>query len=47
DNKPEAMAAMAVAAAAFPEVKIRPVPARYPMGSDKQLIETLTGKEVP
>jgi electron transport complex protein RnfC len=28
-------------------VKIRPVPARYPMGSDKQLIQTLTGKEVP
>jgi hypothetical protein len=23
------------------------VPARYPMGSDKQLIQTLTGKEVP
>jgi electron transport complex protein RnfC len=47
DNKPEAIAAMRKAAAAFPEVKIRPVPARYPMGSDKQLIQTLTGKEVP
>lgn len=47
DNKPEAIAAMRVAAAAFPEVKICPVPARYPMGSDKQLIQTLTGKEVP
>jgi electron transport complex protein RnfC len=47
DNKPEAIAAMTRAAAAFPEVKIRPVPARYPMGSDKQLIQTLTGKEVP
>ncbi|AXS79944.1 electron transport complex subunit RsxC [Dechloromonas sp. HYN0024] len=47
DNKPEAIAAMRVAAAAYPEVKIRPVPARYPMGSDKQLIQTLTGKEVP
>ena len=47
DNKPEAIAAMKKAAAAFPEVKIRPVPARYPMGSDKQLIQTLTGKEVP
>jgi electron transport complex protein RnfC len=38
---------MRLAAAEFPEVKIRPVPARYPMGSDKQLIQTLTGKEVP
>lgn len=47
DNKPEAIAAMRKAAAAYPEVKIRPVPARYPMGSDKQLIQTLTGKEVP
>ncbi|UCV09441.1 electron transport complex subunit RsxC [Dechloromonas denitrificans] len=47
DNKPEAIAAMLRAAAAYPEVKIRPVPAWYPMGSDKQLIQTLTGKEVP
>ncbi len=47
DNKPEAIAAMKKAAASYPEVKIRPVPARYPMGSDKQLIQTLTGKEVP
>jgi electron transport complex protein RnfC len=47
DNKPEAIAAMRTAAAAYAEVKIRPVPARYPMGSDKQLIQTLTGREVP
>lgn len=47
DNKPEAIEAMRKAAAPFPEVKICPVPARYPMGSDKQLIQTLTGKEVP
>lgn len=47
DNKPEAIAAMRSAAAPFAEVKIRPVPARYPMGSDKQLIQTLTGREVP
>lgn len=47
NNKPEAIAAMRKAAEPYPEVKIRPVPARYPMGSDKQLIQTLTGKEVP
>ena len=47
DNKPEAIVVMRQAALAYPEVKIRPVPARYPMGSDKQLIQTLTGKEVP
>jgi len=47
DNKPEAIAAMKRASANFPEIKVRPVPARYPMGSDRQLIVTLTGKEVP
>jgi electron transport complex protein RnfC len=47
DNKPEAIAAMRRAAAPFPEIRLRPVPSRYPMGSDRQLIETLTGKEVP
>jgi electron transport complex protein RnfC len=47
DNKPEAIAAMRKAAQPYPEVKIRPVPALYPMGSDRQLIKVLTGKEVP
>lgn len=47
DNKPEALAAMRSAAAHCGEVKIVAVPSRYPMGSDKQLIQTLTGKEVP
>ena len=47
DNKPEAIAAMQRAAAPFAEIRICPVPARYPMGSDRQLIQTLTGREVP
>lgn len=47
DNKPEAIAAMTEASAAFAEIRICPVPARYPMGSDRQLIVELTGKEVP
>lgn len=47
DNKPEAIAAMRKAAAPYGDLKICPVPSRYPMGSDKQLIQTLTGKEVP
>ena len=47
DNKPEATAAMQRAAAPYAEIKVRPVPSRYPMGSDRQLIQTLTGKEVP
>lgn len=47
DNKPEAIAAMQAAAAGVANVDIRPVPARYPMGSEKQLIQVLTGREVP
>lgn len=47
DNKPEAIEAMREAAAAFPAIGIFPVPARYPMGSDRQLILELTGREVP
>jgi electron transport complex protein RnfC len=47
DNKPEAIAAMRKAVEGYGEVKICPVPARYPMGSDRQLIVELTGREVP
>ena len=46
DNKPEAIAAM-TAAAAGSEVKIMAIPAMYPMGSEKQMIQVLTGQEVP
>lgn len=47
DNKPEAIAAMHKAAEPFTQIEICPVPARYPMGSDRQLVQVLTGKEVP
>ncbi|MBL8487436.1 MAG: electron transport complex subunit RsxC [Rhodocyclaceae bacterium] len=47
DNKPEAIAAMGEAAARHGEIRVLPVPARYPMGSDRQLIVELTGREVP
>jgi electron transport complex protein RnfC len=48
DNKPEALAAMRAAAAGmdFP-VEVVAVPACYPGGGAKQLIETLTGRQVP
>ena len=35
------------AAAPFAGVKVCPVPARYPMGSDKQLIRRSPAREVP
>ncbi|MBI4995304.1 MAG: electron transport complex subunit RsxC [Rhodocyclales bacterium] len=48
DNKPEAIAAMKKAAEPFSSaIHIRPVPARYPMGSEKHLFSALTGREVP
>ena len=47
DNKPEAIASMREAAARVGEVSVVPVPARYPMGSDRQLIVELSGREVP
>lgn len=46
-NKPEALAAMHRAAAAFSEITVIPVPVRYPMGSEKHLVQTLTGRETP
>jgi electron transport complex protein RnfC len=53
DNKPEAIAAMEVAARAANKLagedayKVVSVPTRYPAGGAKQLIRVLTGIEVP
>lgn len=49
DNKPAAIAALrrAIAAAGAEGIEVVPVPTRYPAGGEKQLIEVLTGKEVP
>jgi electron transport complex protein RnfC len=46
DNKPAALAAMRLAAAGT-DVQIRAVPAMYPMGWEKQMIQALLGREVP
>lgn len=46
DNKPEALTAMRQAAAGT-GVDIRAVPAMYPMGWEKQMIQALLGREVP
>ncbi|HYQ72635.1 MAG TPA: electron transport complex subunit RsxC [Gammaproteobacteria bacterium] len=47
NNKPEAQQAMRAAAAAHPDVTIAGLPARYPMGSEKHLVQALTGRETP
>ncbi len=46
-NKPEALAAMRAAAVACADVEVIKLPTRYPMGSEKHLVQTLTGKETP
>lgn len=45
NNKPLAQQAMACAASEFDNVQIVGLPTRYPMGSEKHLVQTLTGKE--
>lgn len=47
DNKPLAIRALSDAAQADPRIHIVVVPTRYPQGGEKQLIQTLTGLEVP
>lgn len=47
DNKPEALASMQAACEGFGEVAAVKVPTHYPMGSEKQMIQALTGLEVP
>jgi electron transport complex protein RnfC len=47
DNKPEAIEAMTRAVASCGAVRVRPVPTHYPMGSERQLVLVLTGKEIP
>jgi electron transport complex protein RnfC len=46
-NKPAALKALAAASAMHGNVQAVQVPARYPMGSANQMIQTLTGMEVP
>ncbi|PIQ33670.1 MAG: electron transport complex subunit RsxC [Zetaproteobacteria bacterium CG_4_9_14_3_um_filter_49_83] len=46
-NKPEAIQLMREATKKIGNIKVMPVPTRYPMGSEKQLIEHITGRQVP
>jgi len=51
DNKPEAIAALNEALNNFTDntfnIQVVPIPTKYPSGGEKQLIEILTGEEVP
>lgn len=46
-NKPSAIRAMSQAANTYDDVTVVEVPARYPMGSEKHLTQTLLGLETP
>lgn len=50
DNKPEAIEAMSKAAAHVEEgynIEVRALEVKYPQGSEKQLIQSVTGRKVP
>ena len=47
DNKPEAIAAMQKAAAGHEGIEVMALPTKYPQGGEKQLIEVVTGRQVP
>ena len=47
NNKPEAQLSMRESARMYPEVEVVGLPTRYPMGSEKHLVQTLIGKETP
>lgn len=46
-NKPQALAAMTGAAFTFSEVDVVGVPVQYPMGSERHLVQAITGRETP
>jgi electron transport complex protein RnfC len=47
DNKPRAIENMRRAAAQYPNVEIAAVPVQYPMGSERHLVQAITGRETP
>ena len=46
DNKQEAIAKLHGLAADYPEIEVRILPTRYPQGAEKQLVQSITGREV-
>ena len=46
DNKAEAIEKLKALAVNYPEIEIRILPTRYPQGAEKQLVQSVTGREV-
>lgn len=47
DNKKEAIEILKSLSAEYPKIEISVLPTRYPQGSEKQLIQSVTGRQVP
>ena len=47
DNKQEAIMTLRKLVQDFPGIELRVLPTRYPQGSEKQLIQAVTGRQVP
>ncbi len=47
DNKQDAIDALAALAREYPEIEICPLKTHYPQGGERQLVQALTGREMP
>ncbi len=47
DNKVEAIERLRTLLPDYPAIELRVLPTRYPQGSEKQLVQAVTGREVP
>ena len=47
DNKPRAIRAMTEAVKPFPGMRVQAMPTMYPQGARQQLVEAVTGRQVP
>lgn len=47
DNKPDAISHLITLAVSYPHIEIVPLRTKYPQGGEKQLIQAITGREVP
>lgn len=47
DNKATAISAIQKQLFSYPEIELKVLPTRYPQGAEKQLIQAVTGREVP
>ena len=47
DNKTEAIAELQKLLPVYPDIELAILPTRYPQGSEKQLIQAVTGRQVP